>query len=201
MHALAFELWQGVGLGLDRWGVGHRDGIRPVAARRLRGMTLRHRFDRAGRGLLLGPDVSVRRYEKGTRLEVGHDVLLLDGVRVMLEGPGAKVAIGDDTFVAHRTEINAHEGVTIGRACAISWDVLIIDGDYHRVAPDVEPTAPVQIGDRVWIGARATILKGVTVGDGAVVAAGAIVASDVPPRCLVGGNPARVLREDVEWEP
>ncbi len=56
------------------------------------------------------------------------------------------------------------------------------------------------IGDWVWIGCRATVLKGVTIGDGAVVAAGSVVTRDVPPAALVGGNPARVLRERVTWE-
>ena len=60
--------------------------------------------------------------------------------------------------------------------------------------------APVTIGDRVWIGCRATVLKGVTIGDGAVVAACSVVTRDVPPRALVAGNPARVVREDVTWE-
>jgi acetyltransferase-like isoleucine patch superfamily enzyme len=54
-------------------------------------------------------------------------------------------------------------------------------------------------GNHVWIGMRAMILKGVTIGDGAVVAAGAVVTRDVPARALVGGVPARVLRNDVEW--
>lgn len=60
-------------------------------------------------------------------------------------------------------------------------------------------TQPVTIGDHIWIGARTNVLNGVTVGDGAVVAAGSLVTRDVPPRALVGGVPARVLREDVDW--
>ena len=47
---------------------------------------------------------------------------------------------------------------------------------------------------------RATILKGVTIGDGAIVAAGAVVTKDVPPKTLVGGIPAKVIKEDIEWQ-
>ena len=53
----------------------------------------------------------------------------------------------------------------------------------------------MSIGKGVWLGARCTILPGVTVGDGAVVAAGAVVVRDVAPHTVVGGVPARFLRE------
>ncbi|SER68623.1 maltose acetyltransferase domain-containing protein [Salisediminibacterium halotolerans] len=53
---------------------------------------------------------------------------------------------------------------------------------------------PVTIGDNVWIGGKAVINPGVTIGDEAVIASGAVVTKDVPPRTVVGGNPARWLR-------
>lgn len=54
---------------------------------------------------------------------------------------------------------------------------------------------PIVIGDRAWIGANATILTGVTIGENAVVAAGSVVTKDVPANCLVGGVPAKVIKE------
>lgn len=56
------------------------------------------------------------------------------------------------------------------------------------------------MGNHVWIGTRVTLLPGVTVGDGAVIAAGAVVTKDVPAGALVGGVPAKVLKEHVEWK-
>lgn len=61
-------------------------------------------------------------------------------------------------------------------------------------------TAPINIGNHVWIGLRAIILKGVTIGDGAVIAAGAVVTNNVPANSVVAGVPARVMSENVNWE-
>jgi maltose O-acetyltransferase len=55
--------------------------------------------------------------------------------------------------------------------------------------------APVRIGNDVWIGGNVTILPGVTIGNNVVVAAGAVVNKDVPDNSLVGGVPAKLIRE------
>jgi acetyltransferase-like isoleucine patch superfamily enzyme len=89
-------------------------------------------------------------------------------------------------------------GITIGRDCAIGWDVLLLDTHAHLIG-DEPPGGPITIGDHVWIGARAIVLRGVTIGDGAIVGAGSTVTRDVPPATVVAGVPARVLREDVTW--
>jgi acetyltransferase-like isoleucine patch superfamily enzyme len=83
--------------------------------------------------------------------------------------------------------------VTIGRDCRIARDVIIMDTDQHEVPGHALLIEPVEIEDRVWIGARAIVLKGVRIGHDSVIAAGAVVTSDVPPRTVVGGVPARVL--------
>ena len=55
--------------------------------------------------------------------------------------------------------------------------------------------APIKIGAHVWIGSNATILSGVSIGEWSVVAAGAVVTKDVPPMTVVGGVPARIMKE------
>ncbi len=55
-------------------------------------------------------------------------------------------------------------------------------------------SAPIKIGDNVWIGANSVILKGVTIGNNAIIAAGSIVTKDVPANAIVGGCPAKVIR-------
>lgn len=56
---------------------------------------------------------------------------------------------------------------------------------------------PVIIGDDVWIGDKATILSGVTIGNGAVIAANSVVTKDVPAYCVVAGNPAKILKNNI----
>ena len=132
------------------------------------------------------------------RLRLGRWVRFYGHVHIYLDAPGATVQIGTGTYLNRRTEITCRSSVTIGQGCAISWDVLITDTDYHSIDGNAS-TIPVTIGNDVWVGARATIMKGVTIGDGAVIAAGAVVSRNVPPRALVAGQPARVIRDDVNW--
>lgn len=109
------------------------------------------------------------------------------------------LVLGKDSFVNSDCKIRVHKEITIGEGCAISHDFTVMDSDAHELDGS-RHTNPVHIGNRVWIGTRVTILNGVTVGDGAVIAAGSLVTKDVPPGSLVGGVPAKVLKEKVEWK-
>ena len=78
-------------------------------------------------------------------------------------------------------------------------DYLLRRGAYEKEVGEEEyyrhiPTAPIVIGDDVWIGARCQILKGVHIGARSIIAAGSVVTKDIPSDCIAGGNPAKVLR-------
>ena len=111
--------------------------------------------------------------------------------------PGGRLEVGDGTMLNFGADISATRSVKIGMDCHIGTHAIIIDNDFHDPLDRLrmpEPK-PVAIGNRVWIGNRVIVLPGVTIGDDAVVGAGAVVTSDVPPRTIVAGNPARILRQ------
>jgi acetyltransferase-like isoleucine patch superfamily enzyme len=136
-------------------------------------------------------------------LEIDGRVQVSNGNRWEI-GRDAVVKIGDGTYFAPSTKMMIFSGLTVGRDCGISWDCQILDDDRHQMALDDDAprpsTAPIEIGDRVWVASRATILKGTRIGSGCIIAAGAIVRGDFSePNCLIGGTPAKVLRRHISW--
>ena len=110
----------------------------------------------------------------------------------------ATVELGNNSYITANSKIMCQDHVKIGDNCAISWDVEIMDSDFHNINGHSR-RKPIDIGDHVLICCRATILKGVKIGNGAIVASGAVVTKDVPENCLVGGVPAKVIEENVSW--
>ncbi|GAA1524582.1 sugar O-acetyltransferase [Kribbella lupini] len=110
---------------------------------------------------------------------------------------GVNVRIGRNVFVNQGCRFNDIGGIEIGDRVMIGPDVSLISSG-HPVAPAERrkgiTAAPIRIGHDVWIGASAMVLQGVTVGEDSVIGAGAVVTRDVPPRMLVVGSPARVVR-------
>ncbi len=135
---------------------------------------------------------------EGSTIEIGKSVSFYQNVQIDMQSVGAQVKIGDKTFINRCSNIFCKDMVHIGSRCAISWDVTIMDNDFHYI-DDNDNSKPIYIGDDVWIGCHSLILKGVHIGDGAVIAAGSVVTKDVPSYSVVGGNPAKVIKTDVKW--
>lgn len=158
----------------------------------LLGLLVRWRFQRAGIVLVAGGWSLPIIENQGGRIELGNTTLF-SGVRLEV-WKDARLAIGSGTFLNRNTEVVAVQSVSIGEDCMIARDVLIMDSDQHEVPGKDLQKAPVVIEDRVWIGARAIVLKGVTIGHDSVIGAGAIVTKSVPPRSVVVGTAARIIR-------
>lgn len=175
-----------------------RDAMRKVR----RGLDLGRGLVTLGTPVFRAPRSKIRVREGasakwGTRCELGR------GIRVGVHGEGATLTVGPRVRIGPFSQINCVDSVSIGSGTEISWDVQILDTDFHQITSldgrESKRSAPVTIGERVLIGSRATILKGVSIGDGAVIGSGSVVTRDVPPGTLVAGNPARAIRQVAGW--
>lgn len=140
-------------------------------------------------------DRSVRINCEG-QMVLGHRAVILRDARIYV-GPDAILRLGRHAKIGERNVINVGTSVTIGDYSRLSWDVQLLDTDFHEVTyadgTTSIPSKPIVIGDKVLVSTGSIILKGVTIGDGAIVAAGAVVTKDVPSGAIVGGNPARII--------
>jgi len=108
---------------------------------------------------------------------------------------GKRVSINDNVY------IDGYGGVEIGDDSGIAYGSTLISEDHVFDDPDIptrdQPKIPgkITIEKNVWIASNVTILKNVTIGEGSVIAAGSVVTKSIPPYCVAGGNPARVIRK------
>jgi acetyltransferase-like isoleucine patch superfamily enzyme len=142
------------------------------------------------------PSHTVRRFFllNVMRLELGEGSSVHMGLRLYTRG---QISLGKHTVIDRDCVLDGRGYLTIGNNVNLAPEVMILTA-YHD-PDDGEHFSgmhkPVVIEDYAWIATRALILPGVTVGRGAIVAAGAVVTKDVPSQTIVGGNPARFIRD------
>ena len=105
-----------------------------------------------------------------------------------------RVKIGNHVMIMPDCLMMSRGGITIDDGAMIAANVQLISNNHDLHDRQLLVCKPVHIGRNAWIGAGATILPGVTVGENAVVAAGAVVTKDVEANTIVGGNPAKFIK-------
>lgn len=158
---------------------------------------------RLGHGSYLDEGVYIHACPGG--VEIGANTLVMHGAVLHVYNfrnlPHAGIRIGRDSLIGEYSVIRGQGGVTIGDRVYTSPMTQIIAvnhvyDDPDRPFIDQGITAEgIVVEDDVWLGSGAVVTDGVRVGRGSVVAAGAVVTQDVPPHSVVGGVPARVIRE------
>ncbi len=110
---------------------------------------------------------------------------------------GKNIKLGRNVFINSGCHFQDQGGIEIGDGALIGHGVVLATLDHGLLPEERHDLKPgrITIGKNVWIGSNSTVLRGVTIGDNAVVAAGAVVTKDVPANTIVGGAPAKILRE------
>lgn len=126
-------------------------------------------------------------------------------------GEAAKLTIGKDVIITAESSIICNKEINICDEAMISWETQIMDSDLHKIIDSngkiINCDEKIQIGKGTWIGCRCLILKGVNIEAGSIIAAGTKLSksfySDKENKkefCLIGGNPPKIIKEEVQWE-
>ena len=110
---------------------------------------------------------------------------------------GKNIHFGRNVFINSGCRFQDQGGIYIGDNALIGHNAVLatLNHNENPVKRGNLIPSPIHIGKNVWLGANVTVLPGVTIGDGAIIAAGAVVTHDVPANTVVGGVPARKLRD------
>lgn len=109
---------------------------------------------------------------------------------------GKNITVGKNVFINSGCKFQDHGGIYIDDGAFIGHNVVLATLN-HSFNPNTRGNlkpSPIRIGKNVWIGSNATVVPGVKIGDGAIVAAGSVVTKDVPENVIVGGVPAKIIK-------
>ena len=139
---------------------------------------------------------------RGTVIIYGNNIVIGRGSRFVVSG---ELSLDNNFTITGRSTIICHKKLIIGENVLISWDVLIMDTDFHRIYDAnnsfINDDKAITIGDNVWIGCRSTVLKGSVIPRGSIIAAGSIVAGLLESEESIYTTGGRVLKENISWKP
>ena len=152
------------------------------------------KFSKTGK-IIIGDNVSFKSNNNSYHLNMHSPV------KIMADKPGSLIEIGENTRI-NGSCIHAYKKISIGKNCLIAANCQILDCSGHdlsfpNVGNRINTTGvakEILIEDNVWIGVNSIILPGVRIGYGSVISAGSVVTKNIPPMCLAGGYPAKVLK-------
>ncbi len=188
----------------------------------LRKIFYRFIFKKVGKGVVFGRGMTIRHPYK---IEIGDNCVFDDntvldakgddesGISIgknfilarngMLVCKGGRIEIGDDVSIGGNTYVISETIVKFGSNILVAGNTYIVAGGNHRferrdipiIEQDSYSKGGIEIKESVWIGANVTIIDGVKIGKGAIVGASSLVLKDVPEYTIVGGVPAKVIKE------
>lgn len=121
-------------------------------------------------------------------------------------GKNAILTFGKDFSITGNSSIICQKEITFGDNCLLSWDIQILDSDFHKIynteGKHINEPKPIVIGNKCWIGARCTILKGVNINDNTIIAANSTITKSFEEKNIIIGNnnDTRIIKKRIRWE-
>nr|WP_315253836.1 acyltransferase [uncultured Flavobacterium sp.] len=142
------------------------------------------------------------------RIKIGRRVRFNTGGSIWIEDYNCEAIIGENTTFedSHIAVTEPNSKITIGTDCMFAYDIDIRTGDSHSIIDSITNerinyAQNINIGNHVWIASHVSILKGVHISDNSVIATRAVVTkSFVEHNILIGGMPAKKLKENINWD-
>ncbi|MFT4202894.1 MAG: acyltransferase [Chitinophagaceae bacterium] len=142
------------------------------------------------------------------KIKIGKCVRFNRGGSIWIEDYGCEAVIGDSsTFEdSHIAVTEPNSKIIIGKDCMFAYNIDLRTGDSHSIIDSltnerVNYAQNINIGNHVWLAPHVSILKGVHIADNSVVATRAVVTkSFVDNNILIGGMPAKKLKENINWD-
>jgi acetyltransferase-like isoleucine patch superfamily enzyme len=146
-------------------------------------------------------------YIKGNNnsLTIGDNVIIRNS-NIEIVGNNCSIHIDNNCMIGDNCYLSAKEQntkITIGKDCGFSRNVNVMTSDGHPVFKNklrINEAKSIHFGTHIWIAENVTILKGVNIGDGSVIGINSTVTKDIQSNSIVVGNPAKIIKEDIEWE-
>lgn len=146
----------------------------------------------------IGPHCMVKGEDGGSVTAAGK--IRLDGYGELIAK--GKLSVGHNFVMNGYSRVIAHKHITIGNNVVIARFVSVLDHDHAfsrnggngDLVFDGYITAPISIGNNVWLGDKVSIMKGVTIGDNVIIGANSVVTKDIPSNCIAAGVPAKVIK-------
>lgn len=159
---------------------------------------------RIGARSRIGDGVRLRLWGSGGSIDLGEGVDVRGNCVLSLAGGALR--IDGDNILSWGSTVHCAESVHLRRRVFAAEYVTVVDSSHYYTAPEVwgyhnSKSAPIEIGENVWLCPKATITSGVTIGDHTIVGSGTVVVKDAPAGVLVSGVPGTVVRElDLPWK-
>lgn len=150
-----------------------------------------------GKNVVIGWGVVIRTTDKG-KIVIGNNVAIEKNSYIYAQS--GKIKIGSNGFIGNGSQIVAKESIVIGEDCFISAYSIIRDANHsigkdEKIKDQGHVTDRIIIGKDVWLGSHAVVTAGCHIGEGSVVGANAVVTKDAMPYTVVGGVPAKFIKE------